>query len=143
MSSTNVIVSPEVNQLIAEREQVWTNFDRAQTLAEEFRKLCSHVPNVAAANLQLPASSNNPPTQLQTTMQQIKQELAAIEQLKTEMSSCHEQIAAIKRNEKMMIGLIVGGVLIAVIIFLILVAAVASNLGSAPGFTFLSTDYTD
>ena len=128
MPSTNVIVSPDVNLLIAEREQVWTNFDRAQSLVEEFRKLCSHVPNVAAANLQLPASPNNPPTQLQTTMQQINQELAAIEKLKAEMGSCHEQIEAIKRNEKMMIALIVGGVLIALIIFVILMAAVASNL---------------
>ena len=128
MPSTNVIVSPDVNLLITEREQVWTNFDRAQGLVEEFRKLCSHVPNVAAANLQLPASPNNPPSQLQTTMQQINQELAAIEKLKAEMSSCHEQIQAIKSKEKMMIALIVGGVLIALIIVVILMAAVASNL---------------
>ena len=126
MSSTNVIVPPDVNQLITEREHVWSNFDRAQTLVEEFRKLCSHVPNVAPANLQLPAPPNNPPAYLETTMQQIKQELAAVEKLNAEIRSCHEQIEAIKRNEKMTIALIAGGVVLVLIIFIVAVAALVS-----------------
>ncbi|HKY43770.1 MAG TPA: hypothetical protein VJM50_11825 [Pyrinomonadaceae bacterium] len=127
MSSTNVIVPPEVGHLIAEREQIWANFDRAQSLAAEFQKLCSQVPNVAPATLQLPASPN-PPAHLETTMQQIRQELTAVEKLNTEMRSCHEQIEAIKRNEKMTIALIAGGVLVALIIFIIVVAALVSSI---------------
>jgi hypothetical protein len=128
MSSTNVIIPPEVNQLIAEREQVWTNLDRAQSLVTEFRKLCSLIPNVGPANLQLPASPNNPPTYLETTMQHIKQELATVEKLNAEVKSCHEQIEAIKRNEKMIIGLIAGGVILVLIIFIIVVAALVSSV---------------
>ena len=127
MSSTNVIVPPEVGQLIAEREQVWANFDRAQSLAAEFQKLCSQVPNVAPANLQLPASTN-PPTHLETTMQQIKQELAMVEKLNGEIRSCNEQIEAIKRSEKMTIALIAGGAVVVFIIFIIVVAVVASSI---------------
>ena len=128
MPSTNVIVSPDINQLIAEREQVWMNFDRAQGMAEEFRKLCSHVPTVAPANLQLPASPNDPPAYLATTMQQIKQELAAVEALNAKIRSCNEQIEAIKRKEKTTIALIVGGVVVALIIFLIVIAALVSSI---------------
>lgn len=128
MSSTNVIIPPDINQLIAEREQVWTNFDRAQGLVEEFRKLCSQVPNVAPAKLQLPASPNNPPAHLESVMQQIKQELMAVEKLNAEMRSCQEQIEAIKRNEKMTLALIAGGVVVVFIIFLIVIAALVSSL---------------
>lgn len=128
MSSNNVIVPPDVNQLITEREHVWTNFDRAQNLVEEFRKLSSRVPNVAPANMQLPASVNNPPAHLETTMQQINQELAAVEKLNAEMRSCHEQIEAIKRSEKMTIALIAGGVLVVLIIFIIVIAVLVSSV---------------
>ena len=128
MSSNNVIVPPDVNQLIAEREHVWTNFDRAQNLVEEFRKVSSRVPNVAPANMQLPASVNNPPAHLETTMQQINQELAAVEKLNAEMRSCHEQIEAIKRREKLTIALIVGGVLVVLIIFIIVIAVLVSSV---------------
>ncbi|HKR11589.1 MAG TPA: hypothetical protein VJT15_06015, partial [Pyrinomonadaceae bacterium] len=119
MSSANVIVPPDVNQLLAEREQVWTSFDRAQGLVEEFRKLCSQVPNVAPASLQLPASTSNPPAHLESAMQGIKKELMTVEKLNGEIRSCHEQIEAIKRSEKMTIALIVGGVLVVLVIFLI------------------------
>ena len=128
MSSTNVIVPPDVNQLIAEREQVWTNFDRAQNLAEEFRKLCSHVPNVAPANLQLPAPPNNPPAHLESTMQQIKQELATVQKLHAEMQACHQQIDEIKRKETTMIALMVGGAVLGLIIFIIVIAVVVSSV---------------
>lgn len=126
MSSTNVILPPEVNQLVAEREQVWTNFDRAQSLVEDFRKLCSHVPNVAPADLQLPASTNNPPAHLETTMQQIKQELATVQKLNAEMSSCQQQIEAIKRKEKTIIALVAGGAAVALIVCFIIIAALVS-----------------
>jgi len=128
MSSTNVIVPPDVNQLIAEREQVWTNFDRAQGLVEEFRKLCSHVPNVAPANLQLPAAPNNPPAHLESTMQQIKQELATVQKLNAEMKSCHQQIDDIKRKEKTMIALMAGGAVLVLIIFIIVIAVLVSSV---------------
>lgn len=128
MSSTNVIIPPDINQLIAEREQVWTNFDRTQGLVEEFRKLCSQVPNVAPAKLQLPAPPNNPPAYLESVMQQITQELMAVEKLNAEMRSCYEQIEAIKRNEKMTMALIAGGVVVILIIFLIVIAALVSSV---------------
>ena len=127
MSSTNVIIPPEVNQLIAEREQVWTNFDRAQGLVGEFQKLCSHVPNVAPANLQLPASPGNPPAHLESTMQQIKEELTTVEKLNAEMRSCHQQIEAIKRSEKMTIALMAGGGVVGLIIFIIVIAVLVSS----------------
>jgi hypothetical protein len=127
MSNTNVMLPPEVDQLIAEREQVWTNFDRAQSLVEEFRKLCSHVPNVAPANLQLPASPNTPPARLESAMQQIKQELKTVEKLNKDMQLCHDQIEAIKGSQKMTIALIVGGAIVVLIILIILIAVLVSS----------------
>ena len=128
MSSTNIILPPDVKPLIAEREQVWTNFDGAQNLVEEFRKLCSQVPNVAPANLPPPATSDNPPVHLETSMQQIKQELATIAKLNAEMNSCHQQIEDIKRKEKTMIMLMVGGGVLLLIIFIIIVGVLVSSI---------------
>jgi hypothetical protein len=116
--------------LVAEREQVWTSHDHAQGLAEEFRKLCSFVPNVAPAKLQLPGTPAHPPAQVEATIQQIKQELAAVEKLNAEVTSCNEEIESIKRKEKMLIGLIVGGVVVVLFIFLIVIVVTVSNLSS-------------
>ena len=130
MSSTNVIVPPDVTQLISEREQVWADFERAQGLVEDFRKVSAAVPNTAPAQLQLSSGTHNPPAALAEALQQMKNELGAVQELHANIAGCHAQIEAIKRNEKTMIALIVGGIVVVFIVFLIVVVSIASSLAS-------------
>ena len=130
MSSTNVIVPPDVTQLISEREQVWAEFERSQSLVEDFRKVSAAVPNTAPAQLQLSSGTPNPPAALADALQQMKNELGAAQKLNADITACHAQIEAIKRSEKTTIALIVAGIVVASIVFLIVVVSIVSSLAS-------------
>ena len=130
MSSTNVILPPDVTQLISEREQVWAEFERAQGLVEDFRKVSAAVPNTAAAQLQLSSGTHNPPADLSYALQQMKNELAAVQKLNADIMTCDAQIEAIKRSEKTMIALIVAGIVVVFIVLLIVVASIVSAVAS-------------
>jgi hypothetical protein len=60
----------------------------------------------------------------------MKNELATVQKLNAHMASCHEQIEAIKRSEKTTIALIVGGIAVAFIVFLIVIAVIISSATS-------------
>ena len=130
MGNTNVIVPPDVTQLISEREQVWAEFERAQGLVDDFRKVSAAVPNTAPAQLQLSSGTHNPPADLSHTLQQMKNELDAVQKLNADIMDCQAQIEAIKRSEKTMIALMVGGVVVVFVVFLIVVASIVSAVSS-------------
>jgi len=127
MSNTSVVIPPELNQLIADREKVWLEFERSQQLSTELNKLSSHVPQCAPANVQLNfGPGSTPPAELEAVLPMLKEQLATTNNLHSEAQACHAEIEAIKRKEKTTITVaVVAGILILFVLFILLLYAVA------------------
>ena len=129
MSSSNVIVPPDLSKLIIEREKVWVDFDRSQSFAGDLNQLSTQIPDCAPAELQLqfPADST-PLTELETVLPMVKEKIEAANRLKAEVKGCYDEIEVIKRKEKtLIIGLVVAGVLALLFLISVVVALVSRS----------------
>jgi hypothetical protein len=126
MSGTHevVVVPSELSALVAEREKVWTAFDMSQNLSDELNKLSSQVPQCAPAELQLPFGSDiAPPDQLAAVLPLLKEKIETARKLNANVQSCHNEIAAIKQREKMIImAMAAGGVVLLLVLFFVAVS---------------------
>lgn len=130
--STNVIIHDDLNELIAERQQVWADYDRAHGLIKELSTLSARIPKCQPSQEQVPFAPNtSPAAELAKIVPLINEKLQAAAKLENEMNSCHQEIRSIKQKEKsLIIGLVVGGVLVVVvfvIVLLIIVFAATSH----------------
>jgi hypothetical protein len=123
-----VVVPREVAPLVADREKVWAEFDRSQSLAAELGKLSAQVPQRAPAELQLQfGPESTPPAELAAVLPQLKEKIAAAGKLSAEVKACHDEIAAIKQREKMTIVIMAAAAVVLFIVLLIVVANLISG----------------
>ena len=127
MPDSNVVVPPDLRQLINDREKVWADFDRSQNLSAELGKLSSHVPKCAPAELQLKfGAGSTPSAELGTVVPLLKEKIEAARKLNTDVKACYDQIEAIKHKEKIMtVVAAVAGVLVLFVLVLMLVKLVS------------------
>lgn len=123
-----VVVPPEVGTLVADREKVWTDFDRSQSLAAELGKLSAQVPQCAPAALQLQFGPESTPTaELATVLPLLQEKIVAARKLSADVKACHAEIAAIKQREKMTIMIMAVAAIVLFIVLLIVVASLVSG----------------
>jgi hypothetical protein len=129
MSGRNeVILPPDLSELVSAREKIWAEVDKAQGLSAELGKLSSQVPQCAPAELQLQlGAASTPITELETVLPLLKTKIARAHKLNTEVKVCHDQIEAIKRREKTII--VIAAVTGVVLLFVLLL--IGFNLFSA------------
>jgi hypothetical protein len=131
MSSANVIVPPDISKLIIEREKLWLEFDRARGLATELSQVASQIPNCTPAELQLQFGADSiPPAEVASVLGLVKEKISAVDRLKADMQSRHDEIASIKQKQKtVIVSLAVGGAVV-LLILLIVMISVISQLSS-------------
>jgi prefoldin subunit 5 len=130
MSTSNVIIPPEFSQPIINREKIWADYDNSQRLAAELDQLLKHIPECESAALQLQFGIDSiPSNELQTVLTMLNQELETSNRLRDEANSCRAEIDAIKRKEKTIIMAAIGGGVVLVLVFLIIILSVLSNAG--------------
>jgi hypothetical protein len=132
MSSSNVIIPPDLSKLIIEREKVWEGYERSQSMVADLNQLSGQIPDCAPAEIQMQFGPDSLPTaEIETILPKVKEQIAASNRLKGEVKGCHDEIEAIKRKEKTTIMVIVigGGVLL--LILIIIVVSVISSVGSS------------
>jgi hypothetical protein len=126
MPSPNVIaIPPDLSELVADREKVWAEVERSQSLSAELGKLSAQVPQCAPAPLQLQfGPDSTPPAELAAVLPLLKEKIETASKLSTNVKACHDEIEAIKHREKM----IIVAVAVAAVVLLIVLLIVAVNL---------------
>ncbi|MBX2998827.1 MAG: emp24/gp25L/p24 family protein [Caldilineaceae bacterium] len=122
MSDQSIIIAPEFESPVAERNALWADYDHAQGNAAKLRTLRGRVPHTAQANSLEPlTSAGDIPNELSTAVQKLESELAAIERLQTSIRSNEDSIREIEAHYRTMVmWSIIAVVVIIVIVILML-----------------------
>jgi hypothetical protein len=127
--SSNVMFPPDLSKLIIEREKVWGDFDRSQSLVADLKQLLTQIPDCAPAGLQLRFPTDTiPPTQLETILPMVKEKIETAKRLKAEVKGCNDEIETIKRKEKtIMVGIAIAGVVALLLVLIVIVALISGS----------------
>lgn len=124
MNSQPIIIPDELGRFIDERQRIWADVNKSQSHAAELNQLSSAIPNCAPAQLQSSFTKEQaPPTELASVLAALKNELANISNLGTEIMKHQAEIEEIRKRDK---SIITALVVAAVVMIIILIAVISS-----------------
>lgn len=129
MSSSGLVIPPDLNPVVKERTELWREFDLAIEKREKLNSLASELTGNTPPEPKVePFTSEALPHQeLAATLEHLESDFQAIREMEAEIDSCREEIwdeeARIKRNR------IITRVII-VIVVLVVIYAILSGVGA-------------
>lgn len=132
MSSANVIIPPDWSRLILDREKIWDDYDRSQSMVGDLNQMSKQIPDCAPADMQMQFEPDSlPTTELETLVPKVKKQIETASRLKAEVQECHNEIAAIKQKEKTTIIIMAVAGAVVLLILLIVILSIVSSIGSS------------
>jgi len=132
MSSSNVIIPPDWSKLILDREKIWDDYDRSQSMVGNLDQMANQIPDCAPADIQMEfRPDSSPKTELETLVPKVKEQIETANRLKAEVQGCYNEIAAIKQKEKTTIIIMVVAGAVVLLVVLIVIVSIVSSIGSS------------
>jgi hypothetical protein len=132
MSSSNVIIPPDWSKLILDREKIWDDYDRSQSMVGNLGQMAKQIPDCAPADIQMQFGPDSlPTTELETLVPKVREQIETASRLKAEVQGCHNEIAAIKQKEKTTIIVMAVAGAVVLLVLLIVIIAIVSSIGSS------------